>query len=263
MKARIGGGDIAYEVRGTGDPVLFLHAFPLALAMWDGQAAAFAERFQVVRFDARGFGGSPPGDGLLTMERIADDAVRLLDHLGVSRAVVCGLSMGSYAALALVRRHPLRLRALVLCSGRPGADDEEGRRNRALLAEKVLREGAAAAADAMVPRLLGTTSQEQRPEVAARVRDIILGNQPRGIADALAGLAARADSTATLRQVRVPTLVMCGEEDPLTPPSEARKLHQGIAGSRLDVLPRAGHLLNMEDPPAFDAALARFLTALG
>lgn len=263
MKARIGGGDLAYEVRGKGPTLVLLHAFPLGLAMWDAQAEVFAQRFQVVRFDARGFGGSPPGDGLLTMERIADDAVLLLDHLGLSRAIVCGLSMGSYAALAMVRRHPLRLRALVLCSGRPGADDEEGRRKRALMAEKVLREGAAPAADTMVPLLLGATTLKERPEVAARVRALILGNPPRGIADALAGLAARADSTATLREVRVPTLVMCGEEDPITTPAEARKLHEGIAGSRMDVLPRAGHLINMEDPPAFDAALGRFLTTLG
>ena len=96
--ARIGGGDLAYDVRGEGPALLLLHAFPLGLSMWEPQARAFAGEHQVVRFDARGFGGSPPGDGLLTMERIADDAVALLDHLDVSRAVVCGLSMGGYAA---------------------------------------------------------------------------------------------------------------------------------------------------------------------
>ncbi|HEU5323896.1 MAG TPA: alpha/beta fold hydrolase, partial [Methylomirabilota bacterium] len=127
MKARIAGGDIAYEVRGRGDAVLLLHAFPLGMAMWDAQVDALEPRFQVVRFDARGFGGSPPGDGPLTMERIADDAALLLDHLGVSRAAVCGLSMGGYAALALVRRHADRLRALALCDTRAGADDGEAR----------------------------------------------------------------------------------------------------------------------------------------
>ncbi|HET8645815.1 MAG TPA: alpha/beta fold hydrolase [Vicinamibacteria bacterium] len=263
MKARIGGGELSFEVRGQGPPLLFLHAFPLGQAMWDGQAEALARRFQVVRFDARGFGGSPPGEGLLTMERIADDAALLLDHLGLSRAVVCGLSMGSHAALALVRRHADRLRALVLCSGRAGADSESARQARAELAEKVRRDGAAAAAQAMVPRLLGRTTQEQRPQVVARVRDMVLANPPRGIADALAGLAARADSTPTLREVRVPTLVLGGEEDLLTTPEEARRLHEGIAGSRLQVLPGAGHLMNMEDPPAFDAALHGFLAALG
>jgi pimeloyl-ACP methyl ester carboxylesterase len=232
------------------------------MAMWDPQAATLAARFRVVRFDARGFGGSPPGEGLLTMERIADDAVALLDHLGLSRAIVCGCSMGSHSALALVRRHPDRLRALVLVSGRAGADGGDARRGRAELAEQVLREGAAAAAGAMVPRLLGRTTQAERPEVVARVRAIVLANPPRGIADGLFGLAARADSTPTLREIRVPTLVVCGEEDPLAGPAEAGRLHEGIAGSTLDVLPRAGHLPNLEDPPAFDAALLRFLTAL-
>ena len=105
MKARVAGAELAYDVRGRGDTVLLLHAFPLGMAMWDAQAEALASRFQVVRFDARGFGGSPPGEGPLTMERIADDAAALLDHLGLSRAAVCGLSMGGYAAFAFVRRH--------------------------------------------------------------------------------------------------------------------------------------------------------------
>ena len=262
MKARIGGSDVAYDTRGQGDVVLFLHAFPLGMAMWDAQADALATRYQVVRFDARGFGGSPPGDGPLTMERIADDAVALLDHLGLSRAAVCGLSMGGYAALALIRRHRDRVRALVLCDTRKGPDSEDQRRQRAELAEKVLREGSAGAAVATLPKLLGQTTHEQRPEVVARVREIIEKNPPRGIANALYGLAGRADSTDTLREVGVPALVVCGAEDALTPPAEAEALRAGIAGSRLEVLPRSGHLSNLEDPPAFNAALERFLTAL-
>jgi 3-oxoadipate enol-lactonase len=263
MKAHIAGAEIAYDVRGRGDAVLLLHAFPLGLAMWDAQADALAARFQVVRFDARGFGGSPPGDGPLSMERIADDGVALLDHLGLSRAAVCGLSMGGYAALAMVRRHADRLRALVLCDTRAGADTPEARRARAELAEKVLRDGSAAAAEAMLPKLLGATTQRERPQVVARVRHIIEGNPPRGIANALYGLAARADSTPTLREVRVPTLVVCGEEDVLTPPAESEALHAGIAGSRLERIPRAGHLSALEDAGAFDAALLRFLTTAG
>jgi pimeloyl-ACP methyl ester carboxylesterase len=262
MKARLAGGDIAFEVRGRGDAVLFLHAFPLGMAMWDAQAEALAARFQVVRFDARGFGASPPGDGPLTMERIADDAVLLLDHLGLSRAAVCGLSMGGYAALALVRRHADRLRALVLCDTRQGPDSEDARRGRAELAEKVLRQGSGAAAEATVPKLLGKTTHQARPGVVARVRAIIEGNPPRGIANALYGLAARGDGSATLREVRVPALIVCGEEDALTPPPEAEALRAGIAGSRLALIPRAGHLSNLEDAEAFNAALLGFLTAL-
>jgi 3-oxoadipate enol-lactonase len=260
MKAKIAGGEIAYEVEGEGPAVLFLHAFPLGLSMWDPQVEALAATHRTIRFDDRGFGASPPGEGLLTMERIADDAAGLLDHLGVSRAVVCGCSMGGYAAFAMVRRHPDRVRGLVLQDTRAGADSPEARASRATLAETVLREGAKAAADAFLPKLLGETTKRERPALGERLRQVILATPPRGIADALAGLAARADSTPTLREIRVPTLVVCGTEDTITPPAESETMHRAIAGSRLEILEKAGHLSNLEAPDAYDAVLRRFLT---
>jgi len=261
-KARVGGGDIAYETRGAGPALLFLHAFPLGLGMWEPQASAFASSHQVIRFDARGFGGSPPGDGLLTMERIADDAVGLLDHLDVSRAIVCGLSMGGYAAFALVRRHADRLKALVLADTRAGADSDAARAARAAQADKVRKEGSASIADAVLPKLVGETTHAQRPELVARLKETIAANPPRGIADALAGLAARADSTSTLREVRVPTLVVCGAEDVLTPVSESEALVRGIAGSQIQIIPGAGHLSSLENPEQFNLSLRKFLAAL-
>jgi pimeloyl-ACP methyl ester carboxylesterase len=217
----------------------------------------------VVRFDARGFGGSPPGDGLLTMERIADDAAGLLDHLQIAAATICGLSMGGYAAFAFVRNHPTRLRGLVLADTKASADSDQARRVRAEQADAVRKEGTSAIVDAVLPKLLGKTTHETRPQVVARVRDLIVPNPPRGITDALAGLAARADSTPTLRQVRVPTLVVCGEEDAITPPAEAESMHAGIAGSTLELIPKAGHLANLEAPDAFNRALEAFLRRVG
>jgi 3-oxoadipate enol-lactonase len=259
MKARIGGALLEYDTQGSGSAVLFLHAFPLELFMWDAQAAALRAAHQVIRFDARGFGGSPPGDSLLTMERIADDAKGLLDHLGVGQAVVAGCSMGGYAAFAFVRRHPDRLKGLVLQDTRAGADTEEARRNRATLAEKVRKEGAVAAADAFLPKLLGATTHKERPEIVARLRERILAGSPAGFANALHGLAARADSTPTLREIRVPTLVYCGAEDTITPPAESEAMHAAIAGSRLEVIPRAGHLANLESPADVNRLLLDFL----
>src|SRR5262249_42790178 len=147
-----------------GPTVLFLHAFPLNLVMWEGQAAALEGTHQVVRFDDRGFGSSSPGEGLLSMERVADDAAAILDHLGIGQACVGGCWRGGSAAFARVRRHAARLRGLVLQATRPGADSEDGRRNRSLLAQKVLKEGAGAAADAFLPKLLGETSHKTRPD---------------------------------------------------------------------------------------------------
>jgi 3-oxoadipate enol-lactonase len=262
MRFNVAGADLAYDVRGAGPAVLLIHAFPLGLTMWEPQAAWLADAHQVVRFDARGFGGSPPGDGLLTMERFADDAVAILDHVGLPSATVCGLSMGGYAAFALVRRHPERLRALVLADTRSGADSPEAKATRVAQSERVRRDGAASIADAVLPKLLGATSHRDRPELVARVRQAIEANPPQGIADALAGLAARADSTPTLREIRVPTLVMVGEEDAITPRAEAEALHRGIAGSRLAVVPQAGHLSNMENPGEFNRHLRSFLADL-
>ncbi len=262
MPARVAGTELHHDVRGEGPTLLFLHAFPLDLTMWDAPAEALAPLYRVVRFDCRGFGRTPPGDGLLTMERIADDAVALLDHLGLSRAVVVGCSMGGYAALALVRRHPERLRGLVLVDTRAEADTAEARQLRARLAERVRLEGAAVARDVFLPRLLGATTQRERPELVARVEQQILATSPRGIVDGLMGLSARADSTPALAQVRVPTLVVCGEEDLLTPPEDARRLARGIAGSRLEVLPGAGHLPSLEAPEAFTRALKSFLDGM-
>jgi pimeloyl-ACP methyl ester carboxylesterase len=258
-QAMIAGTSLHYDVRGQGPAVLFLHAFPLGLVQWDDQARALERTRQVIRFDARGFGKTPPGDGLLTMERIADDGAALLDHLGIGAAVVCGLSMGGYAAFAFVRRHALRLRGLVLADTRATPDTPEARENRGKQAEKVRQEGTAAIADAFLSKLLGETTQKQNPALVARVRDIILANPPAGVVNALAGLAARADSTPTLREVRVPTLVVCGTEDVLTPVADSEALQAGIAGSRLELLPKTGHLSNLESPADFNGVLEKFL----
>jgi 3-oxoadipate enol-lactonase len=259
MKTTVDGATIEYEVSGAGPVVLLLHAFPLGLFMWEPQKEALAATHRVVRFDARGFGGSPAGDGPLTMETIADDGAALLDHLGIDKAIVAGCSMGGYAALAFVRRHPRRLAGLVLQDTRAGADTPEAKASRATLAAKVLAEGASAAVEAFLPKLLGETAHRDRPDLAARLRERILATSPRGIANALHGLAARADSRQTLPTVAVPTLVVVGAEDVLTPPSEAEALAAAIPGARLEVIPGAGHLANLENPGAVNAALRAFL----
>lgn len=259
MKAAIDGVEIEYDVRGDGPVLLLLHAFPLGLFMWDAQVEALSTTHRVVRFDARGFGGSAAGTGPLTMERIADDGAFLLDHLGIERAVVGGCSMGGYAAFAFVRRHPQRLAGLVLQDTRAGADGAEAKANRATLAAKVLAEGAGAAVEAFLPKLVGETTRRERPDVVAGLRERILAAAPRAIANALHGLAARADSRETLPAIAVPTLVLVGAEDVLTPPSEAATMAAAIPRARLDVIGGAGHLASLESPAAVNAALRAFL----
>ncbi len=262
MRARVDGSTITYDARGEGRTLLLLHAFPLGMSMWEPQCEALSPRWRVVRFDARGFGGSDAAAGPLTMERIADDAVALLDLLGIDRAVVGGCSMGGYAALALARRHPHRLSGLALLDTRAGADTEEARAGRKQLAARVLEEGPAAAADALVPKLVGETTRRERPELLAELRQRILATPAPAIASALQGLAAREDSRPTLPAIRVPTLVLVGEEDVLTPPSESEAMARAIPRARLERVSRAGHLSNLDNPAAVNAALRGFLAGL-
>jgi pimeloyl-ACP methyl ester carboxylesterase len=263
MKLSIDDHEIHYSDEGSGQAVVLLHAFPLNLSMWDEQAADLAESHRVLRFDNRGFGDSPAGEGPLTMDRIADDAAGLLDQLSIDRAVVCGCSMGGYAAMAFARRHPRRLHALILQDTRAGADTSEARDRRSALAEQVLVEGPEAVASVFVPGLLGATTQARDPRLVAWVRETILANPPRGIANALFGLAARPDSTPSLAAMRVPALVLCGEEDVLTPPAESEALHAAISGSRLEIVAEAGHLSNVEQPAVVNRLLASFLRQVG
>jgi pimeloyl-ACP methyl ester carboxylesterase len=235
VRLRVDGGELEYAVAGDGPALLLLHAFPLALFMWDAQAAALAATHRVIRLAA------------------------LLEHLGIPKAVVGGCSMGGYAALAFVRRHPQRLLGLVLQDTRAGADSEEGKSGRTALAAKVLAEGASVAVSAFLPKLLGETSHREQQPLVAALRERILGTSPQAIAAALHGLAARADSGPTLSQVRVPTLVLVGAEDVLTPPAESQAMAAAIPGARLEIVPRAGHLANLERPEAVNAAFASFL----
>jgi pimeloyl-ACP methyl ester carboxylesterase len=262
VRAALDQGTVEYDDRGKGEALLLLHAFPLARSMWDALGEALAPGWRVIAFDARGFGGSPLGQGPLTMDRIADDALALLDVLGIACAVVGGCSMGGYAALSFARRHPARLRALYLQDTRAGADSAEARQGRQAMAERVLREGAKAAVEAFLPKLLGETTKREQPGLVAALAERILAASPQAIANALHGLAARADSRETLLAIRVPTLVLVGSEDVLTPPAESEAMAQAIPGARLEIVPRAGHLANLEQPEAVKGALGGFLKSL-
>jgi len=258
-KINIGGIGIQYEDKGSGPSVLFLHGFPLSLQMWDGQET-LAPRYRIVRFDARGFGGSDVGDAMLTMARIADDAAMLIERLRLGPVILVGCSMGGYASLTFAQKHASLLRGLVLVDTRAGADSPEARKGRGDLAAKVMKEGAQAALDAFLPKLVGETTKGSRADVIARLKDMILKTSPQGISDGLHGIATRQDSTRLLREITAPTLVICGEEDVITPRAEAEILQRGIKGAELAMIPKSGHLTSMETPEEFNAVLGKFLS---
>ncbi len=259
MEANLNGIRVRFDDVGTGPVVLLLHAFPLSAAMWQPQIEALRSRYRVIAPDLRGFGGSDAPPGPYSMDTLADDAAALLEHLGVSRAVVAGLSMGGYIAFAFWRRHRDRVAALVLADTRAGADSEEGRATREVNARLAEEQGAGAIADKLIPNLVAPGASQA---VRDTLRALITANSPDGIAGALRGMAARPDSSPDLPGIDVPVLIIVGEEDGLTPPVESERMAAALPDATLARIPGAGHLSNLEQPEAFNAALLAFLERL-
>lgn len=256
-------GGLSWREAGAGEEVvLFVHGFPFSSAIWEAQLAEVPEGWRLLAPDLPGFGASPPLGGTLTMERIADALADFLEEQGVRRAVVCGLSMGGYVTLALWRRHAGRVRALVLADTRASADSEQARAGRYESAARARASGVRVVADAMLPRLVCRETREERPEVAARLVEIMESASVEGVAGASEGMAERPDCTSLLPTIDVPTLVLVGEQDILTPPAESEQLAAGIPGAELRVIPGAGHVTCMEAPALFNAHLRDFLARL-
>jgi pimeloyl-ACP methyl ester carboxylesterase len=226
--------------------------------MWEPQSAVAETGWRLVLPQLRGMDGVDETP-VSSMDDYAADVIDLLDALHLHDAVIGGLSMGGYVSLAVFRHAASYFRGLVLADTRPHADTEEAAAGRTRLLALVREKGPSAVADEMVPKLLGEASL-QRPEVVQKVRSLILSNSTTAIAGAITAMLTRPDSKGLLGSIHCPTLILVGEHDKLTPPSVAAELHESIAGSELVTIPGAGHLANLEQPEAFNAALARFLT---
>ncbi|WP_293173702.1 alpha/beta hydrolase [Oceanithermus sp.] len=242
-------------------PVVLLHAFPFSPEMWSPQVAALEGRYSVFAPAMPGFGGREPGAA--SLEAWAEELVEALDDLGFEEAVFVGLSMGGYLAFRIWDLFPDRVAGLVLADTRAQPDDEVGKAKRAELAARVRAEGSGVLVADFVPAVLGettlTSDDEERQEVRAWVERWVSEADPEGVARALEALAARPDSRPLLGEIEVPTLVLVGEEDTLTPPADARAIAAAIPYGELLIVPAAGHMANLENPEAFNTALLGFL----
>ena len=263
MHVNLGDVRIGYDDVGRGLPVVFLHGFPHDRSLWSHQRVALASRIRCIVPDLRGFGEST---GVAhDIDAYADDVVRLLDHLEIEDAVVCGLSMGGYIAMALWRRNPSRVRGLVLCDTRAGADSAEQRAARNETIEKVRRDGVTVLADLQLGKMVGQDTHANRPDVVESMRAMMSRQSVSAVTGALQALRDRPDSRETIGSITVPTLVIVGEDDTLTPPSEAEAmiaLLPAAAGARLERIAGAGHVSCFERPAAVTHALADFLAGL-
>jgi 3-oxoadipate enol-lactonase len=239
--------------------LVLLHAFPLNARMWEPQLALAGQGWRVIAPQLRAFDDADREAPASSMDDFAGDVIDLLDRLHIHEAVIGGLSMGGYVALAMFRHAPRYFQGLVLADTRAEADGPEAGDGRRRLLTLVRERGPSAVADDMMPKLLGHTTRTQHPDVAERVRSLVEASSSAAIAGAVTALMTRADSTLLLETIHCPALILVGEEDVITPRPLSDALQAGIAGSELVSIERAGHLSSLEQPDAFNDALARFL----
>jgi pimeloyl-ACP methyl ester carboxylesterase len=255
---------LAYDDYGPGPVVVLLHGFPLNRKIWSAQETSVGSIYRVIAPDLRGHGESAAPAGVYTMDAMAGDVLELLEALQINEPVVLGgLSMGGYVALALMALAPARFRALMLMDTRAGADTPEASRSREELARVVETTGSTRhVVDAMLPKLFSEETRSRRADLIAPVRHGMERLSPRAVAGALRGMAQRPDRMSELASLTVPTLVLVGEHDAITPPDEARRMATAIPDAQLAIIPDAGHLAPLENPEAANEAILDFLGKL-
>lgn len=252
-----------FEEKGAGTPFVLIHGFPFTGRMWAGQLDTLFKDTRVLVPDLPGFGDSPASERAATVESYAEDCFAILDALDIMEpAVIGGLSMGGYIALAAARLMPLRIRGLILASTRAGADSAEGKANRDKTIAQVREGGASVVADAMYPKFLSPDHYTSQPVVAQELKDIMQGATPEGVIGALGAMRDRPDSTEMLRDLHMPVLIIHGKDDQVIPPSEAEAMAKAIPHSDLHLIDKAGHLPNLEQPEEFNRIVAKFLAKL-
>jgi 3-oxoadipate enol-lactonase len=259
---RSGDAEIVYRAVGEGLPVVLLHPFPVNHEFWLPVAQALAGRYRVILPDLRGHGDSGVGEGPATMDKHASDIGRVMDGADIGRAPMVGVSIGGYALFEFWRKHRGRVAALGLFNTKAPSDSAEGRAGRLQAAKDVIERGTEPFFESMIPRLLGKTTRETRPDLVAGALRMMRKTSPENVAQVQRGMAERPDSVDTLKTINVPTLLVTGDEDILTGVNEAELMRQHISGSQLRVIPKAGHYSAWEQPEEAGKLLRQFLERL-
>jgi pimeloyl-ACP methyl ester carboxylesterase len=263
MEQTINGISLAFDDMGAGPAVLLIHGFPLGRQMWRPQVESLvAAGYRCITPDLRGFGGSEPGSKAVTMKTYADDCIALLDHLGVEKAVVCGMSMGGYVLLNLMERYPERLAAACLIVTRSNADDEATRDRRSAMADEAAQGSVQIISDIFKAILFTEQTMRNRIDLVKLVGEWMQQHSPLGLAAALRAMRDRKDYTPLLPKFRIPVLVIGAEQDRAVPVTASRQLAQEIPGSKLCIIADAGHMANLEATEPFNGCLISFLKDL-
>lgn len=254
--------DLSYSVSGAGNPtsIVLIHGFPFSREMWKPQVEFLEQSYQVITYDLRGHGKSGVGDGQYFMEYFVDDLIALLEHLKISSSILCGFSMGGYIALRAIERNPEKFKGLILADTKSEADSNEAKIKRSVGLRVVKSQGVAPFGEGFLKGALAPETFNAKPDLVEKLRSIICSNKPIGVCGALLALAGRSDTTAALSKISVPTLILVGEKDAITPPSASSMMKEKIPNSQLGIISGAGHLSNLENTKEFNLKLKEFLS---
>jgi len=254
---------ISYNEAGEGGiPILFLHGFPFDKSMWKGQLDSLKSSKRVIAVDIRGFGKSTDENSILSIDLFGDDLIAFMDKLMIERATICGLSMGGFIALNVMKRFPDRFEALILCDTQCIADTPKVRENRYTTIEQINIDGADAFNEKFIKSVFHPESLTHKIELVEGLRSVVIANSTGIITAGLTALAERSETCSTLDTIGVPTLIICGREDAVTPLAQSEFMHKHIKGSILKIIDDAGHVSNLEQPDAFNKHLIDFLNTL-
>ena len=264
MLASINGINLYYVDVGRAEsmPIVLVHGFPFSSEMWKEQIKTLQDSkntLRVIAYDLRGHGRSDVGDGQYTIELFVDDLIALLDHLKIDKAILCGFSMGGYIALRAIERNPDRFSALILCDTMSAADSNEAKIRRANAIKQIKKEGVERYAEGFLKAVFATETFNTKPDIIHGIRRTIMSNSPLGICGALLAMAGRTDTTPALSKINVPTLLLVGKLDAVTPPTAASSMHEQIRNSELYLIDSAAHMSNLENPTQFNEHLINFL----
>jgi 3-oxoadipate enol-lactonase len=254
---------MSYQELGEGNiPVVFLHGFPFDKSMWAEQLEFLKSSYRVIALDIRGYGKSIDEESEFSIEMFGDDLISFMDALYIEKAIICGLSMGGYIALNAHQRYPERFEALVLCDTQCIADPAEIKEKRLNAILDIEADGIEKFNESLIQNLFHKESLTNKKSVVKNLSIVVNSNSPQVISQGLIALANRSETCSSLSSVNIPTLIICGREDTLTPLSESEKMYKSIKGSTLRVIDDAGHVSNLEQPKVFNQYLKEFLATL-
>ena len=254
--------NLSYDDVGEGStPIICLHGFPFDKTMWQGQLDFLKSSNRIIACDIRGFGKSTDEESQLSIDLFTEDLIAFMDKLNIDKAIVCGLSMGGYIALNAIKRFPDSFEALILCDTQCIADTVEVKEKRYKKIDEINLNGATEFNEGFVKSVFHKDSLSNKKDLVEKLRAVVFVNSKHIITMGLSALAERSETCSTLNGISIPTLIVCGREDEVTPLAQSEFMHSNIKGSILRVIDNAGHVSNLEQPQEFNKHLLDFLTA--